>query len=150
MNRGSLGWCFRLLGFSLGLVGLIGSGSIVEAQEPLTEEELSPLMTEVRFIVQDAELHIDARYWPDLGEDLDKLFPMFRRVEAFWEARGTESAVGFTQEAIEALREIGAAGIAMEQGPARAGIRSLRAGCQSCHEAHREEEGDGYRIKAGS
>ena len=134
----------------MGLVGLIGSGSIVEAQEPLTEEELSPLMTEVRFIVQDAELHIDARYWPDLGEDLDKLFPMFRRVEAFWEARGTESAVGFTQEAIEALREIGAAGIAMEQGPARTGIRSLRAVCQSCHEAHREEEGDGYRIKAGS
>ena len=132
------------------MTALVVGGSGVGAQEPLTEEEYGPMMTEIRFIVSDAELHVDARYWPDLGEDLDKLFPMFRRVEAFWEERGTESAVGFVQEAIAALREIGDAGLAMEQGPARTGIRTLRAVCGSCHEAHREETSDGYRIKSGS
>ena len=150
MSRLSSASSLWLMVLAVCLIAFTGSGMTVGAQEPLTEEELGPLMTEVRFIVGDAELHIDARYWPDLGEDLDKLFPMFRRVEAFWEARGTDSAVGFVQEAIAALREIGAAGIAMEQGPARAGIRTLRAVCQSCHEAHREEAGDGYQIKAGS
>ena len=138
-----------LFAASLGTLLLMGMATAA-AQDPITEEEYGPLMSEIRLIVSDAELHIDAAYWPDLGEDLDKLFPMFRRIEAFWDGRGTESAVKLTQDAIAALREIGQAGIAMERGPARAGIANLRAVCSSCHEAHREADGDGFKIKAGS
>lgn len=138
-----------LFAVSVGVLLAVGVGPAT-AQDALTEEDYGPLMTEVRFIVGDAELHIDASYWPDLGEDLDKLFPMFRQIEAFWLARGNDGAAGLAQDAIAAIREIGEAGIAMEQGPARAGIRNLRAVCSSCHEAHREADGDGYRIKPGS
>jgi cytochrome c553 len=143
----------RFIGLSLGvvLVVLMGAGPMATPrQAELTEEEYGPMMTEIRFIVGDAELHVDARYWPDLGEDLDKLFPMFRQIEAFWTARGNDGALAFTQEALVILKEIGDAGIAMEQGPARASIRTLRTTCASCHEAHREETADGYRIKPGS
>lgn len=127
-----------------------GAGVGLAAQETLTEETYGPTMSEIRLIVGDAELHVDARYWPELGEDLDKLFPMFRQIEAFWTARGNDDAVARTLTTIEALREIGDAGLAMEQGRARSGIRALRATCQSCHDAHREETADGYRIKPGS
>lgn len=128
---------------------IVGGGATA-AQEALTEETYGPTMSEIRLIVGDAELHVDARYWPELGEDLDKLFPMFRQIEAFWTARGNDDAVARTLTTIEALREIGDAGIAMEQGRARAGIRALRGTCQSCHDAHREETADGYRIRPGS
>lgn len=133
-----------------GVGAALAAGSGVAAQEALTEETYGPTMSEIRLIVGDAELHVDARYWPELGEDLDKLFPMFRQIEAFWTARGNDDAVAKALTTIEALREIGDAGIAMEQGRARAGIRALRATCQSCHDAHREETDDGYRIKPGS
>ena len=133
-----------------GVGAALAAGSGVAAQEALTEETYGPTMSEIRLIVGDAELHVDARYWPELGEDLDKLFPMFRQIEAFWTARGNDDAVAKALTTIEALREIGAAGIAMEQGRARAGIRALRDTCQSCHDAHREETDDGYRIKPGS
>ena len=147
--RGSSSRCAPLFAVSLGMLLFVGVGAAA-AQDPLPEEEYGPLMSEIRLIVGDAELHIDAAYWPDLGEDLDKLFPMFRRMEAFWEGRGTESAVKLIQDAIAALREIGQAGTAMERGPARTGIANLRAVCSSCHEAHREADGDGFKIKAGS
>ena len=133
-----------------GVGAALAAGSGVAAQEVLTEETYGPTMSEIRLIVGDAELHVDARYWPELGEDLDKLFPMFRQIEAFWTARGNDDAVAKALTTIEALREIGDAGIAMEQGRARAGIRALRGTCQSCHDAHREETDDGYRIKPGS
>ena len=127
-----------------------GGFGVASAQEALTEEAYGPTMSEIRLIVGDAELHVDARYWPELGEDLDKLFPMFRQIEAFWGERGNDDAVAKTLTTIEALREIGQAGIAMDQGSARSGIRALRATCQSCHDTHREETADGYRIKPGS
>ena len=127
-----------------------GGFGVAAAQDALTEETYGPTMAEIRLIVGDAELHTDSRYWPELGEDLDKLFPMFRQIEAFWGERGNDDAVAKTLITIEALREIGQAGIAMDQGSARSGIRALRATCQSCHDAHREETADGYRIKPGS
>ena len=108
------------------------------------------MMAEIRLIVADTEQHVDSRYWPEVGEDLDKLFPMFRQIEAFWTARGNDEAVGFTQEALTRLKEIGDAGIAMEQGQARTAVRALRSTCGACHAAHREETADGFRIKPGS
>ena len=129
---------------------IAAGGSGIAAQDALTEETYGPTMSEIRLIVGDAELHVDARYWPELGEDLDKLFPMFRQIEAFWTERGNDDAVAKALTTIEALREIGNAGIAMDQGSARSGIRALRATCASCHDAHREETADGYRIKPGS
>jgi hypothetical protein len=51
---------------------------------------------------------------------------------------------------IAALRELGQAGVAMEVPPAQAGLANLRAVCGSCHEAHREADGDGFKIKGGS
>jgi hypothetical protein len=141
----------RFITVTLCGVLLAVSGLVVHAwQSAPTEDEYGAMMAEIRLIVGDAEQHVDSRYWPELGEDLDKLFPMFRQIEAFWTARDNDGAVGFTQEALATLKAIGDAGIAMEQGPARAGISTLRGTCGACHTAHREETADGYRIKPGS
>ena len=80
--------------------------SVRAEQSAMTEEDYSAAMTEINFIVGDAELHIDARYWPELFEDLGKLRTQFEQVEAFWSARGTEEAVGFAQKILEGLAPI--------------------------------------------
>ena len=141
----------RLIGVALGLTGLaiVGLAATVH-QSPPAEEEYGPLMTEIRLTVGDADLNVDARYWPELGEDLDKLFPMAQQVEAFWTARGNDGAVGFAQEMLAALKELSDAAIAQDRGAARSGVVAVRATCQPCHEVHREETADGYRIKPGS
>ena len=114
----------RFIGSCLWVVLLttVGLAAVGARQAAPTEAEYGALMTEIRFTVGDAEDHVDARYWPELGEDLDKLNRMFQQVEAFWTARGTEAAVGVAQEALVALKDVGDAGIAMEQGPARAAV----------------------------
>jgi len=135
----------------LGVAAMVTTGTVVGAlQDQLTEEEYGPTMSEVRLLVGDAELHIDSFYWPELGEDLDKMFPMFRKMEGFWAARGNDDAVEQTQASLAALKEMGDAGVAMDRAQARAGLANLRSTCGSCHMAHREETDDGYRIKTGS
>ena len=116
-------------------------------QSTMTEEEYSSTMTEINFIIGDAELHIDARYWPELFEDLGKLRTQFEQVEAFWSARGSEEAVGFAQNILEGLAPIGTAGDEKDTQAASSALRALRTSCQSCHDAFREQGSDGYRIK---
>ena len=116
-------------------------------QSVMTEEEYGEAMTEINFIVGDAELHIDARYWPELSEDLRKLRTQFEQVEAFWTARGSEEAAGFARQVIDGLSPIRTAMDERDPQAASASLRALRGTCESCHEAFREPGPDGYRIK---
>ena len=129
----------RLLMASVCVALLTGSGLAVGARQSVpSEEEYGPLMTEIRFTVGDAELHVDSRYWPETREDLDRLVPMFEQVEAFWAARGTDDAVEFATAALAALNDLGDAAVAQNVAGARAAISALRGICGSCHESHRE------------
>ena len=116
-------------------------------QSAMTEEEYGAAMTEINFIVGDAELHIDARYWPELFEDLGKLRTQFEQVEAFWTARGTDEAAGFARQVIEGLSPIGTAADEKDPQAASAALQALRGTCESCHDAFREPGPDGYQIK---
>ena len=128
---------------------LAAGGLAAAAQEPLTEETYDPALSEIRLILGDAELHVDARYWPELGEDLEKLFGMFRQIEEFWTERGNDDAVARALASIERLRDIGAAAGAMDQGRARSGVRALRA-TLSCHDRNRDEAADADCTEPGS
>ena len=141
----------RFIGVALCLTCLMSGGLARAARQSVpTEEEYGPLMIEIRFTVGDADLHVDARYWPELGEDLDKLIPMFRQVEAFWTARGEDEAVGFAQQSLAVLSDLNDATGEEDRAGARAAVTALRGTCQPCHEVFREETDDGYRIKPGS
>ena len=131
------------------LVMVTALGGAATAQE-LTEEQYGQTMGEVRLLVGDVSQFIDNRYWPELGETLDTLFPMFRQIEAFWQGRGNDSALAIAGESIAALQELGRAGIDMNVGAAQTGLGNLRATCGKCHGAHREPDGDGFKIKVGS
>ena len=116
-------------------------------QSTMTEEEYGAAMTEINFLVGDAELHIDARYWPELFEDIQKMRTQFEQIEAFWTARGTDEAAGLARQVIDGLSPIGTAGDEKDAQAASTALRALRGTCQSCHDAFREPGPDGYQIK---
>ena len=128
-------------------VALVWSLPAGAGQAPMTEQEYGAAMTEINFLVGDAELHIDSRYWPELADDVRKLRAQFERVETFWTARETGEAATLARQAIEGLSPIAEAGAAKDAQAASAALRALRGTCDSCHEAHREPGPDGYQIK---
>lgn len=126
---------------------LAGMVPLAAQDATLTEEEYGAAMTEIRFLVLDTELHIDARYWPDLDEDLRKLRMEFERVEGFWTARDVDEAVTLAQAARQAIEPIQTAHDEQDQAAARSALRGLRQTCDACHEQFREETPDGFRIR---
>ena len=62
--------------FTLGAVR-----SSVESQEAiLTEADFAAAMEEMDYVSGDAELHIDAKYWGDLGTDTDAMKALLEQV----------------------------------------------------------------------
>ncbi len=120
----------------------------VTSQNIASEDDYAKSMTEIRFLMGDANQHVDARYWPELADDVQKLRAQFEAVEAFWTARGgTDAAAALAREAIGQLEPILAAADNKDPQAAGAAVRLMRSTCQSCHEQFREETADGFRIK---
>lgn len=118
------------------------------ALQIVTEQEYAAAMREINFIVSDAGLHIDARYWPELSEDLGKLRSQFEQVEAFWSARDVDEAAALARDVIDGIEPLAAAGADQDPQAAIGALRELRGVCQTCHGEFREENADGsYRIK---
>ena len=128
-------------------VALVLAIPLSAGQDVMSEEEYGAAMTEIRFLVQDMNLHIDARYWPELGEDVQKMQAQFEMVQAFWEARSTDEAVTFAQAAIDALGPIRGAAGDRNIGGAQEAVRGLQDACAACHDQFREETADGFRIR---
>ncbi len=82
------------------------------------------------------------------AQDAQKLAETFKKVEGFWQARKTEDAVKWAQQAQTAANEIAAAAKGGDSEKAGASLKTLMSACSACHTAHRERlpEG-GYKIK---
>ena len=132
-----------VVAIALALVCLAPAAS----QDISNEADYGKSMTEIRFLMGDANQHVDTRYWPELADDVLKLRRQFEAVEEFWAARGTDVAVALAREAISRLEPILAAADAKDSRAAASSVRALRDTCQSCHEEFREEIDDGFRIK---
>ena len=137
----------RALWFASALALMTVGMQVWAVQATLTDEEYDAAMKEIRLTVRDSEGHLDARYWPELTTQVGRLQTFFGRVEAFWSARGSDTAVGFAQDALEALEGLSTAAGEQDLEAARDALKTLQGACQSCHAQFREETADGYRIK---
>ena len=117
----------RVVMFCLCAMVLV-SGALagVQAQESVTEDEYGPMMTEIRFTIGDALQHVDSFYWPELGEDLDKLLPMLRQVEAFWMEHGDAETIQQAKDLMGTFDALNTAAIAENQGDCRTAIQTMR------------------------
>jgi hypothetical protein len=132
--------------FTLGAVR-----SSVEYQEAIvTEADFAAAMEEMDYVSGDAELHIDAKYWGDLGTDTDAMKVLLEQVRTFWVAREVRGAIDFTEQALAATAALSRASGTGDGGQADQAFSDLSATCRSCHREFRERTEDGgYRIKPG-
>ena len=73
---------------------------------------------------------------------------VFENMIGFWRARGIADAEQWSQSAKAAALELATAASAEDAARADAAFQTLRGICQSCHEAHRQQVGEGkYRLK---
>ena len=93
--------------------------SLVSAQE-VSQEDYDAAIDELRFILTDTAMHIDASYFGDLGEDSDKAFTQFSKIETFWKAKGQEKALELTEQAFAAISGISRASGAQDGSAATA------------------------------
>ncbi len=100
--------------------------SLVSAQE-VSQEDYDAAIDELRFILTDTAMHIDASYFGDLGEDSDKAFTQFSKIETFWKAKGQEKALELTEQAFAAISGISRASGAQDGSAATAALTELRA-----------------------
>ena len=100
--------------------------SLVSAQE-VSQEDYDAAINELRFILTDTAMHIDASYFGDLGEDSDKAFTQFSKIETFWKAKGQEKALELTEQAFAAISGISRASGAQDGSAATAALTELRA-----------------------
>ncbi len=100
--------------------------SLVSAQE-VSQEDYDAAIDKLRFILTDTAMHIDASYFGDLGEDSDKAFTQFSKIETFWKAKGQEKALELTEQAFAAISGISRASGAQDGPAATAALTELRA-----------------------
>ena len=136
---------------AVGVVFVLSLGTTVNSeQNAVSEADYDAAMKELRFLVTDAAMHIDASYFGDLGEDSDKLHEQFTKVESFWKAQEQPKAVEITEQALAAVSAISRASGAQDGPAATAALADLRTTCSACHGEFREETADGFRIKPSS
>ena len=100
--------------------------SLVSAQE-VSQEDYDAAIDELRFILTDTAMHIDASYFGDLGEDSDKAFTQFSKIETFWKAKGQEKALELTEQPFAAISGISRASGAQDGPAATAALTELRS-----------------------
>ena len=105
------------------------------------------LMRDIRTAYRSLGENLDANEPTAAGNNATQLEGLFREIEAFWTRLETQDAMGMAKEAAEA-----AATVAAETGEgdfeaAKVASEVIGASCGSCHDAHREQIADGFRIK---
>ena len=108
------------------ITAIVLAVSLVSAQE-VSQYDYDAAIDELRFILTDTAMHIDASYFGDLGEDSDKAFTQFSKIETFWKAKCQEKALELTEQAFAAISGISRASGAQDGPAATAALTELRA-----------------------
>jgi cytochrome c556 len=114
---------------------------------PTTEEAYEVTMKQVSDRFRDLREHLKGKMAPEAAKEARQLEQLFTGVESFWVGRQTADATKFAKAAVAASQTIAAAAEANDLPKAEAGVKTLDAQCQSCHKAHRIQDGDYYRMQ---
>lgn len=147
----------RLLsGFTFVVIAVLGvaraqpsaqaGGSMMKAA--LSDEDYVKTMKQIAPAFQSLQKNNTAMNYADAATDAQKLEASFKEVQAYWEAKKIEDAIGFAKKAVAAAQDASREAAAMSASGLADAQKALGGTCQGCHTAHREKLADGsYRIK---
>jgi hypothetical protein len=126
------------------------SGLLAAAQAPtpMSDETYVKTMKQVGPTFQSLQKANASMQHVQGVKDAQVLSDLFKQVQAYWEAKKAEDAVGFAKSAVAAADQTVTASQKMDMASLAESQKSLAAACQGCHMAHRERLPDGtFRIK---
>ena len=92
----------------------------------LNEENYVSVLREIDFTVGDAELHMDQKYWGDLGTDSDALKALMEQIKAFWQEQNSSSGVEHSSQALVAISQLSRASGQENDSEARQAVQTLK------------------------
>lgn len=105
------------------------------------------IMQDIRTTYRSLGENLEANAAPEAVNNAALLEGLFREIEAFWTRLETQDAMGFAREAAEAAATIAASTGEEDFEAAQAPYEVIGDSCGSCHNAHREQIEEGFRIK---
>ena len=116
------------------IAGLIISQSVFIPMElsaqggttALDEEDYVSVIREIDFTVGDAELHIDQKYWGDLGTDSDALKALMEQIKAFWQEQNRSSVIEHSSQALVAISQLSRASGQENESEAKQAVQTLK------------------------
>ena len=90
------------------------------------EEDYVSVIREIDFTVGDAELHIDQKYWGDLGTDSDALKALMEQIKAFWQEQNSSSGIEHSSQALVAISQLSRASGQENDSEARQAVQTLK------------------------
>jgi cytochrome c556 len=146
-----------LVGLTSAVIAVLGvAGAHLSAQAggsmmkraPITDESYATVMKEIAPTFQSLQKNNTAMNYADAAKDAQKLEAWFKDVQAYWEAKKVDDAVGFAKTAVAATQDMSKASTAMNATGLTDAQKALGGTCQGCHSAHREKLADGsFKMK---
>jgi cytochrome c556 len=116
-------------------------GVAAAAENP--PESYVKLMKDTNAAMQSLRGHVQAKDYAGMTGDAAALKKLFADVEAFWDARKADDAIGFARTAGKAASALEAAARTRNDDALAAAARTVNRTCMGCHTAHRERLPDG-------
>ena len=99
---------------------------ILAQQVVPTKENYSTLMREIDFTIGDAELHIDQKYWGDLGTDTDALKILMEQILEFWNEQNSTVGIEHASQALKTISLLSQASGQGRESEARQAVQRLK------------------------
>ena len=131
------------------IVLLAAAVGLAQSPKPqMTDETYARTMKDIQSTFRSLQINNKAMNHTDGAREARRLAAWFTDVQAYWEAKRVQDAVGFAKTAVQAARQIENASTTMDMTSLADAEKALAGTCQRCHSAHREPMPDGtFRIK---
>lgn len=83
-------------------------------------------MREIDFTIGDAELHIDQKYWGDLGTDTDALKILMEQILEFWNEQNSTVGIEHASQALKTISLLSQASGQGRESEARQAVQRLK------------------------
>ena len=134
----------------LAVVFALSGATVIFAQSKplLTDADYDKLMKQIGPTFQNLQKDNSTMNHSQGVKDAQMLSDSFKQVQAYWEAKNADDAVGFAKNAIAMADATVIASQSMDMATLGDAQKTLASTCQSCHTAHRDKLPDGtYKIK---
>ena len=135
-----------LLSLLCGATALLLNSNVIAADSP-DLENFSKGMKRVGKFNKEQKADQEAKNADKIAKDTAEVAKIYSEMVGFWKGRKVDDAAKWSEEAAAAATAASAAAKAGDWDKVKASIGAVSKNCKGCHDAHREKDGDVYKIK---